>query len=120
MGQEKSMRDGGEDPILRPRPAPLPSLRTQLTAQPHSLISSSGSSLQTTQSKMNQNPPKSASNTKRIHKNQFGLNLQKNQLHNPNFPSQKSTNVKIIRKEKDLTAYVRKEKHLIATFFFFF
>ena len=26
MGQEKSMRDGGEDPILRPRPAPLPSL----------------------------------------------------------------------------------------------
>ena len=26
MGQEKSMRDGGEDLILRPRPAPLPSL----------------------------------------------------------------------------------------------
>ena len=26
MGQEKSMRGGGEDPILRPRPAPLPSL----------------------------------------------------------------------------------------------
>ena len=27
MGQEKSMRGGGEDPILRPRPAPLPSLK---------------------------------------------------------------------------------------------
>ena len=26
MEQEKSMRGGGEDPILRPRPAPLPSL----------------------------------------------------------------------------------------------
>ena len=26
MGQEKSMRGGDEDPILRPRPAPLPSL----------------------------------------------------------------------------------------------
>ena len=26
MGQEKSMRGGSEDPILRPRPAPLPSL----------------------------------------------------------------------------------------------
>ena len=26
MGQEKSMRGGGEDLILRPRPAPLPSL----------------------------------------------------------------------------------------------
>ena len=26
MGQENSMRVGGEDPILRPRPAPLPSL----------------------------------------------------------------------------------------------
>ena len=26
IGQEKSMRGGGEDPILRPRPAPLPSL----------------------------------------------------------------------------------------------
>ena len=28
MGQEKSMRGGDEDPILRPRPAPLPSLVT--------------------------------------------------------------------------------------------
>ena len=26
MGQEKSMRGGGEDLILRPHPAPLPSL----------------------------------------------------------------------------------------------
>ena len=26
MGQEKSMQGGDEDPILRPRPAPLPSL----------------------------------------------------------------------------------------------
>ena len=26
MGQEKSVRGGDEDPILRPRPAPLPSL----------------------------------------------------------------------------------------------
>ena len=26
MGQEKSMRGGGKDPILRPRPTPLPSL----------------------------------------------------------------------------------------------
>jgi len=26
MEQEKSMRGGGEDPILRPHPAPLPSL----------------------------------------------------------------------------------------------
>ena len=26
MGQEKSMRGGDEDPILRPRSAPLPSL----------------------------------------------------------------------------------------------
>ena len=26
MEQEKSIRGGGEDPILRPRPAPLPSL----------------------------------------------------------------------------------------------
>ena len=29
MGQEKSMRDGGKDPILRPRPAPLPPLNLQ-------------------------------------------------------------------------------------------
>ena len=26
MGQDKTIRDGDEDPILRPRPAPLPSL----------------------------------------------------------------------------------------------
>ena len=26
MGQDKTMRGGDEDPILRPRPAPLPSL----------------------------------------------------------------------------------------------
>ena len=28
MGQEKSMRGGGEDPILWPHPVPLPSLIT--------------------------------------------------------------------------------------------
>ena len=28
IGQDKTMRDGDEDPILRPRPAPLPSLVT--------------------------------------------------------------------------------------------
>ena len=27
MGQDKTMRGGDEDPILRPRPAPLPSLK---------------------------------------------------------------------------------------------
>ena len=33
MGQEKSMRGGGEDPILRPRLAPLPSLLTSTHAK---------------------------------------------------------------------------------------
>ena len=39
MGQEKSMRGGGEDPILRPRPAPLPSLGPSSHGRSHQAAS---------------------------------------------------------------------------------
>ena len=40
MGQEKSMRGGGEDLILRPHPAPLPSLGEGSHCQPKSKATS--------------------------------------------------------------------------------
>ena len=37
MGHDKTVRGGDEDPILRPRPAPLPSLVKTLTEVAHDI-----------------------------------------------------------------------------------